>query len=146
MCMVHLMALFFLPCNVSNLLIALLPDVLSKQVFVMPTWINLLQVDLQTTVLDMTFQHQTNQEVVFLLQLPVNCVFLAQTVIFTACLMVTALNFSSPSHDLVTIVSWTVPRLFQLCLAMVSLFHKVDLWFHGTCSIHLTHLRRTLHL
>ena len=29
----------------------------------------------------------------------VNCVFLAQTVIFTACLMVTPLNLSSPSND-----------------------------------------------
>ena len=64
------MALCFLPCHVSNLLTALLPDVLLEQVFVMLTLINLHQVELLTTVLDLLFQHQTNPEVFFQLQLP----------------------------------------------------------------------------
>ena len=33
-------------------------------------WVNLHQVELLTTVLDLLFQHQTNQEVFFQLQLP----------------------------------------------------------------------------
>ena len=128
------MALFFSPCHVSNLLIVLLLDVLSKQAFVMPIWINLLQVDLKTSVLNWLFQHQTNQEVVLLLQLLKGsnaswlAVFLAHTVIFAACLMGTPLNLSPPCHDVVMIYhSWTVSLLFQLCLAMVFLVHRVNL-------------------
>ena len=57
----------------------------------------------------------------------VNCVFLAQRVIFTACLMVTPLNLSSASNDWVISDHCLLNSLcaVQLCLAMVSLVHKV---------------------
>ena len=64
-CKVHQMALFFLPYHVSDQLLVLLPGVLSMQDVVMLMWKHLLQVVLKSAVLDLLFQHPTNQEVFF---------------------------------------------------------------------------------
>ena len=61
----------------------------------------------------------------------VNCVFLAQTVIFTACRMVTPLNLSSPSNDMAMIVHCFLNNL----TAVSALFGHGVLGPHGKSLI-----------